>query len=184
MPRRSRIKLAGVPQYIVQRGVNREPCFFADEDYHSYLHWLKKAAWEGRYKSSVIQAETYLLACMRYIELNPVRANMVNHPTEYKWSSYAANAQGEANMLIKPHLLYNTLGDNAAKRQSAYRELFRYELDIGLVDEIRKATNSNYALGSEMFAKQIADTLGRRVTPGKSGRPKMNKSENGKNLSL
>lgn len=61
--------------------------------------------WEGRYKSCPTQAETYLLACQRYIELNPVRANMVSHPAEYKWSSYAANAQGEENLIIQPHVL-------------------------------------------------------------------------------
>lgn len=73
---------------------------------------------------------------------------MVNHPAEYKWSSYAANAQGEENLIIQPHVLYNALGLDEVSRQVAYRELFRYELDIGVVDEIRKAINGNYVLGS------------------------------------
>ena len=128
--------------------------------------------WEGRYKSCPTQAETYLLACQRYIELNPVRANMLSHPAEYKWSSYAANAQGADTEVIKPHLLYIALGVDAFSRQAAYRELFRYQLDIGLVDEIRKATNGNYALGNALFVQQIEDALGRRVTVGKAGRPK------------
>jgi putative transposase len=68
-------------------------------------------------------------------------------------------------------MLYNSLGDTQESRQAAYRELFRYQLEPGLVNEIRQATNSNYALGSEQFCKQIADALGRRVTPGKTGRP-------------
>lgn len=235
MPRRPRVIVPNTPQHLIQRGNNRQACFYADEDYQFYLQWLKFHAdklgvemhayvlmtnhvhllvstektdavgalmkalgqryvqyinktykrsgtlWEGRYRSCPIQAETYLFSCQRYIELNPVRANMVNHPAEYKWSSYAANAQGEPSAIIKPHLLYNALGDDGAKRQSAYRELFRYELDIGLVDEIRKATNSNYALGSEIFTKQIADVLGRRVTAGKSGRPKSIKKVTVKN---
>ena len=142
MPRRPRVLLSGYPLHIVQRGINREPCFFAEEDYHCYLHWLEETAracrcaihayalmtnhvhllltpsengsparlmqslgrryvqyinrfyrrsgslWEGRYKSSVVQAEDYLLACQRYIELNPVRAGMVNDPGQYRWSSY------------------------------------------------------------------------------------------------
>lgn len=129
--------------------------------------------WEGRYKSCPTQAETYLLACQRYIELNPVRANMVNHPAEYRWSSYATNAQGSDSKIIQPHVLYQALGLDVVSRQAAYRELFRYQLDIGLVDEIHKATNGNYALGNDVFAAQIAQALGRRVTAGKAGRPKL-----------
>jgi putative transposase len=225
MPRRPRVIVPNTPQHIIQRGNNRQACFYADEDYQFYLEWLQYHAdkqgcaihayalmtnhvhllvstekaeavgalmkalgqryvqyinksyqrsgtlWEGRFRSCPIQAEAYLLSCQRYIELNPVRANITQHPAEYRWSSYAANAQGQANILITPHMLYNSLGDTQKGRQAAYRELFRYQLEPGLVDEIRKATNSNYALGSEQFCKQIADALGRRVTPGKTGRP-------------
>jgi len=128
--------------------------------------------WEGRYRSCPTQAEDYLLACQRYIELNPVRAVMVAHPAEYRWSSYRANAQGESDFLIQPHEVYGALGPDATSRQAAYRELFRDELEPGLVDEIRRATNGNFALGSALFTEQIATALGRRVTPGKSGRPR------------
>lgn len=109
---------------------------------------------------------------MRYIELNPVRAGMVEHPGEYRWSSYQANAQGEENALVQPHELYLNLGTDAMERQTAYRELFRSELEPGLVDQIRKATNGNFALGDTRFGEQIAKALGRRVQPGKSGRPR------------
>ena len=129
--------------------------------------------WEGRYKSCPTQAEAYLLACQRYIELNPVRANMVQHPAEYKWSSYQANAQGADTEIIKPHALYKALGADAQTRQVAYRELFRYELDPGTIDQIRTATNGNYALGNDLFKVQIAAALGRRVEAGKAGRPKL-----------
>ena len=128
--------------------------------------------WEGRYKSCPTQAEAYLLACQRYIELNPVRANMVQHPAEYKWSSYQANAQGADTEIIKPHALYKALGRDAQTRQAAYKELFRYELDPGMIDQIRTATNGNYALGNDLFKAQIAAALGRRVEAGKAGRPK------------
>lgn len=128
--------------------------------------------WEGRYRSCPVQAETYLLACQRYIELNPVRAAMVAHPADYRRSSYRANAQGEADALITPHEVYRAIGLDEAGRQAAYRELFRHELEPGLVDEIRRATNGNFVLGGARFAERIAATLGRRVTPGKSGRPR------------
>ena len=128
--------------------------------------------WEGRYRSCPTQAESYLLACQRYIELNPVRAGMVEHPAEYRWSSYRANAQGDIDPLIQPHAVYVALGSDVADRLASYRELFRYELEPGLVDQIRRATNGNYVLGSSPFAEQIATALGRRVLPGKAGRPR------------
>ena len=127
--------------------------------------------WEGRYRSSLTQEENYFLACQRYIELNPIRAAMVAHPAEYRWSSYRINAQGEPGKLVTPHALYMGLGADEPARQCAYRELFRYELDPGLVDEIRKATNGNFALGDTRFGEQIAQALGRRVQAGKVGRP-------------
>jgi putative transposase len=128
--------------------------------------------WEGRFRSCLTQEENYLLSCMRYIELNPVRAGMVAHPGEYRWSSYPANAQGDEDRLISQHPVYASLGPDAGGRLAAYRELFRYELDPGLVDEIRKATNGNFALGDSRFAGEIEAAIGRRVVPGKSGRPR------------
>ena len=112
------------------------------------------------------------MGCQRYIELNPVRAGMVGHPGEYRWSSYQANGQGEDNLLIRSHALYQALGLDAASRQTAYRELFRHELEPGMVNEIRRATNGNFVLGSARFAAEVAVALGRRVLPGKSGRPR------------
>lgn len=127
--------------------------------------------WEGRYRSCPTQAEAYLLSCQRYIELNPVRAGMVDHPGDYRWSSYRVNAQGEADTLIKPHDLYQGLGLDAAGRQAAYRELFRHALEPGVVDQIRQSTNGNYALGDLRFGEQIAAALKLRAVPGKAGRP-------------
>lgn len=133
--------------------------------------------WEGRFKSCLVQEEAYLMGCYRYIELNPVRANMVEHPADYPWSSYRTNAQGQGqkSTLIKPHNLYEALGLDEIERQAAYRELFRYELEPKLVDEIREATQGNYVLGNNRFAEQIAVALNRRVTKGKAGRPKKDK---------
>ena len=128
--------------------------------------------WEGRFRSCLVQQENYLLGCHRYIELNPVRAGMVTHPAEYRWSSYRFNAQGEDNALLHPHLHYLQLGATPDLRQQAYRELFRYQLEPGLVDFIRQATNGNYALGSPQFCEQVSLALGRRATRGKAGRPR------------
>lgn len=95
------------------------------------------------------------MGCYRYIELNPVRARVVEYPGDSRWSSYRVNAQGEPSTLITPHALYSDLGQSRTQRQAAYRELFRYQLDPGLVDQIRQATNGNYTLGSERFRAEV-----------------------------
>lgn len=110
--------------------------------------------WEGRFRSCMAQDDAYVLACYRYIQLNPVRAGMVQHPGEYRWSSYAGNAQGAGSSLLTPHADYVGLGHDEHARQRAYRELFRYQRDPGVVDEIRDATNGNYARGNERFQGQ------------------------------
>ena len=127
--------------------------------------------WESRFRSCVVGEEKYFLGCHRYIELNPVRAGLVAHPAEYRWSSYGVNAQGDAHPLIRPNAVYQGLGLDDEERQAAYRELFRYELDPGLVDEIRKVTHGGMVLGSERFAREVALLAGRRTQRGKAGRP-------------
>ncbi|WP_416137071.1 hypothetical protein ACM26W_11145 [Halomonas sp. HK25] len=112
----------------------------------------------------------YLLACHVYIELNPVRAGMVAHPGEYRWSSYAANAQGQADPIVTPHAAIAELGASAAERRHSYRELFRHHLAEGLVDEIRQVTHSGLVVGTPRFQQQVADLLGRRTVRGTSGR--------------
>ncbi len=128
--------------------------------------------WEGRYRSCLIEQETYLLVCQRYIEMNPVRAGIVKHPRDYRWSSYRANGQGEQTDMLYSHPLYLELGRTESQRLEAYRELFRLELDEEETAKVRRAVNGNYVLGSDRFIREISNTLGCRVTPGKAGRPK------------
>ena len=128
--------------------------------------------WEGRFRSCIAQQEEYLLICQRYIEMNPVRAGVVEHPGEYRWSSYGCNGQGETSDQLNHHSVYLSLGRTGEERQAAYRELFRNELEAGIVDQIRQATNGNFALGNPRFKEEIAAMLGRRVIPGKAGRPR------------
>lgn len=127
---------------------------------------------EGRFRSSVIEADGYLFACQRYIELNPVRANMVRAPGEYPWSSYRCNALGEADPIVAAHPLYLALADTQETRRSAYRDLFSDRIPEDVLVALRDATNGGFALGSPRFQRQIAAMLGRRTWPGKSGRPK------------
>jgi len=128
--------------------------------------------WEGRYKSSVVQTERYLLECYRYIELNPVRANMINDPADYSWSSYRCNALGVESKLCTPHQEYLQLGKTKSDRLYAYRQLFRHHIDKPLTKEISTTLNKGLALGSPQFKKQVEQLYGRRITPAKIGRPK------------
>jgi len=127
--------------------------------------------WEGRFRSCLAQSERYVLACYRYIELNPVRAGMVRHPRQYRWSSYRANAEGNGTSWLVPHRQYRELGRNDRARRDAYRALFRQSLEPAVIDEIRLATNGGFALGSSKFQAEIARMLGRRVARGRPGRP-------------
>lgn len=127
--------------------------------------------WEGRFRSSIVQVDIYLLRCHRYIELNPVRAGMVEHPADYRWSSFGANATGQPNHLITPHPAYLALANDDAVRRAAYLEMFRSALDANDLEQIRNASNAGYAPGSERFRKEIGLALGRRAGPGMPGRP-------------
>ena len=231
MPRKPRFNLPGIPQHVIQRGNNREPCFFAEQDYARYLDDLIQSAaryhcrvhayvlmtnhvhvlvtpmepdaisnmmqslgrryvyyinktyhrtgtlWEGRYKASLIDSDAYLLTCMRYIELNPVRANMVNHPGEFRWSSYARNAQGKPNNLIEAHPLYLALDRTDTGRQHAYRELFRHHADNDSLHEIREALNHELVLGRSYFKDRIEEMTQRQTRLGESGRPRVREAQ-------
>ncbi len=93
--------------------------------YINHTYQRSGTLWEGRYKSSLIDEVAYLLACSRYIEMNPVRADMVQHPREYAWSSYGYNAEGKPDVLVQSHSLYMTLGDTDTVRRHAYQALFQ-----------------------------------------------------------
>lgn len=126
--------------------------------------------WEGRHRSSLVQSERYLLTCMRYIELNPVRAKIVERPEEYRWSSYAANAWGSAGWLT-PHEEYLRLGHMQDQRCMAYRELFRDRIDAGDLHLFRKAAHYCQPVGDKRFRRQIEEKYGIKVGQMKRGRP-------------
>lgn len=137
--------------------------------YFNYSYQRTGTLWEGRYKATLIDTETYFLSCMRYIELNPARAGMVNHSADYPWSSYAYNALGKSNSMLMPHREYRRLGKTPGERQSAYRQLFRARLAEKTVDEIRQATNKAWVLGNDRFKAKIERQLERRVGPSEKG---------------
>jgi putative transposase len=225
MARHARLRVAGIPLHVIQRGNNRAPCFMRDSDFLNYLgilhhlagklqcrihayvlmgnhvhllatpeqasgvsllmkhlgqryvqyfnkvHRRSGSLWEGRFRSSLVESETYLLCCQRYIEMNPVRAGMVARPEQYRWSSFHANGLGRADTLVTPHEEYRRLGPSEEERRSAYRELFQSQVEPAVLQQIRSAANGGYALGSEWFQVRLGAALGRRVAQGERGRP-------------
>jgi len=117
--------------------------------YFNFSYKRTGTLWEGRFKSCLVQEETYLIQLYRYIELNPVRAGMVEQPSDYVWSSYPINALGKVSELCTPHAVYLALGKDANERQASYRELFKHHVDGKLLEDIRLAVNKGMALGSE-----------------------------------
>lgn len=225
MPRKKRFYQPGVPVHAFQRGHNKEPVFFDDQDYLAYLRFLKAAAddlgclvhayvlmtnhvhllvtpqaendisllfqnigrhfvpyinktyrrrgslWEGRHKGNILESDAYFLICMRYIEMNPVRAAMVEHPGQYRWSSYAANAHGIDNAILQPHALYLALGESPESRQAAYRTGFDSETRLDELELIRACLHSGTPLGCDHFKKKIESVIGSCVGYSKRGRP-------------
>lgn len=229
MARLPRLDLPGIPQHIVQRGNDRQPCFADAADYWRYRQEMREAAlkhgcavhayvlmtnhvhllltadspggasrmmqaigrryvgafnaryrrtgtlWEGRFKSALVDGDTYLLACHRYIELNPVRAGMVARPGEYRWSSHRCNASGEPDIGVTPHPRYLSLGIDADIRQAAYRALFEEALDPSDTNALRDHTHQNKALGNDRFRSRIEALIGRSMKIRPRGRPRLEK---------
>jgi len=128
--------------------------------------------WEGRYRSTVLDAKTYLLTCMRFIELNPVRGRkIVDRPADYPWSSYRGNTQDGRDTLLTPHRVYRRLGKSEVERRAAYRRLFRTNIPETDIEAIRESTNKGWALGDRRFREKVEVLGGRRAAPLPRGRP-------------
>lgn len=133
--------------------------------YFNHTYKRTGTLWEGWYKSALVDTETYLLKCYRYIELNPERAQMVVHPAEYPWSSYRVNALGQENPILAPHHKYIELGKDKGARLIAYQALFKGHISEYDLQAIREMTNKEWVLGSEYFREKISKKLNRQVRP-------------------
>lgn len=140
-------------------------------EYFNREYCRKGQLWRDHLRPSLIDANSYLLACQRYIELSPVRAGVVTHPAEYIWSSYSVNALGDDPGFLKPHPVYMALGFNKAQRIEAYRQMFSHDLEPSLVDKINEHASYGYCLGSDEFKLEIEEKLGRRKTGRNQGTP-------------
>lgn len=135
-------------------------------------HGRTGTLWESRYKACLVQTDAHLLACYRYIKLNPVRAGIVNRPADYRHSSFRRNALGHADPLVTPHETYLVLGTDSVARCANYRSAFRGGGDAVQTCEIRRATAGCRPYGNEEFMDDVARRLGRDVRPQRPGRPR------------
>ena len=143
-------------------------------------HGRTGTLWEGRYRSSLIQTERYLLTCMAYIDLNPVRAGLVEVPEDYPWSSHTHYTGRRHQRLVTPPALYWELGNTPFAREAAYRELVRAGITEPQQRSLTDATVSGWALGDADFLTVLQGQTLRRTQPGKPGRPSTNPSPNKK----
>src|SRR5713226_5355391 len=226
MARSPRITIPTFPHHIIQRGNNRQPIFFLEDDYRCFLECLRQAKlkcgcriyayvlmtnhfhlllepievgnlgrfmqsvgrrydrnvnetyrrsgtlWEGRFKRAAVSRDEYLIACSRYIELNPVRAGLVKHPKEYRWSSYPYRALGILDRLLDDDPWYTGLGTSREERQKKYRDWVESQIEEGEWEQIRQATQRGRLIGRKAFQKEIEAMTGRRLVGEARGRPK------------
>lgn len=128
--------------------------------------------WQGRYRTTLVEPQRYLLACSRYIELNPVRAELVGSADHYPWSSCAHHVGIKPDPLVTDHALYWALGNTPFEREASYKNALSHPLQKEEMEAIRAATNKGWLLGGEQFKQTIAKLTNRRLGPAKKGRPR------------
>jgi putative transposase len=136
--------------------------------YFNDRHGRTGTLWEGRFQSCLVESPAYVIACYRYVEENPVRAGMVGHAIDYRWSSYGANAAGMRDESLRPHCEYLALSESEVLRRNAYASLFRTPLDPTMVRAFRTSTNAGYPLVGEALRQSLVDR-GVRLGPDKPG---------------
>jgi putative transposase len=136
-------------------------------------HQRTGTLWEGRFRSSPVDSDRYLLTCYRYIELNPVRAGLVDQPAQYPWSSFHANALGFRDRLLTPHGSWLLLGADNSSRRNAYLSLFDSVLDADQLEIIRKGLNKGLPTGNNGFRLHLERIYSVKFGMGKKGRPRI-----------
>lgn len=154
----------GLPQ-LMQAVGRRYVRYFNDR------HHRTGTLWEGRYRSTLIQTERYLLTCMAYLDLNPVRAGMVTQPGDHPWSSYRHYAGITPLRGLTPHALYWELGNTPFAREAAYAEMVQAGIPPAVQEQVTASALHGWALGDSGFVSHLQQHTPRRVSPGRPGRP-------------
>ena len=139
--------------------------------YFNDLQGRTGTLWEGRYRSTVIEAERFLLACMAYIDLNPVRAGLVAQAGDYPWSSYGHYTGQRIDKLITPHPLFWELGNTPFAREAAYADMVQAGLNMVQQTALTDSAMSGWALGSSEFVDHLQKKTLRRLSKSSPGRP-------------
>ena len=139
--------------------------------YFNDLQGRSGTLWEGRYRSTLIQADRYLLTCMAYIDLNPVRAGLVPEAKDYPWSSYGHYAGLRSDELVTPHALFWSLANTPFGREAAYAEMVRSGVKAEQQAALTRSALGGWALGEEHFVADLQSRTGRRVEKILAGRP-------------
>ena len=139
--------------------------------YFNQRHRRSGTLWEGRYRSNLIESERYLLACMVYIDLNPVRAGMVEQAQDYRWSSHRHCTGQNTDRCLSPHPLYWAMGNTPFAREAAYAAFVQAGQDAHQTQALTRAALTGWALGEPEFLQQVQKDTPRRLTPRKAGRP-------------
>jgi putative transposase len=156
----------GLPQ-MMQAAGRRYVRYFNDSQGRS------GTLWEGRYRATLIEAERYLLACMAYMDLNPVRAGLVAEAKDYPWSSHGHYAGLRVESLLTPHPLVWALGNTPFAREAAYAELVRAGITLEQQELLTRSALGGWALGGGDFLAELQKRTERRVTKNQAGRPPM-----------
>jgi putative transposase len=156
--------LDGLPQ-LMQAVGRRYVRYFNDSQHRS------GTLWEGRYRSTLVQADRYLLACMAYIDLNPVRAGLVAHARDYPWSGYRHCVGQRIDKIVTPHALFWALGNTPFAREAAYAELVQSGISAVQQTALTDSALSGWALGEPDFVVDLQKRTGRRVVKSSAGRP-------------
>jgi len=139
--------------------------------YFNQMHRRTGTLWDGRYRSTILQAQTYLLPCMASMDLQPVRAGLVPHAGDYHWSSHAHYVGRRIDRLVRPHALYWALGNTPFAREARYGELVEGDSHAGPQAALSDATRKGWALGDTAFLADLQKSTGRRLSPLPVGRP-------------
>ena len=140
--------------------------------YFNHKYQRTGTLWQGRFRATVIDSERYFMTCSRYIELNPVRAELVSDPAAYSWSSCAHHTGRNSDPYITDHPLFWSLGNTPFEREAAYKALIEQALTVDDMQSLQDATYKGWALGSDQFKARLERQVQRRVQPGKRGRPR------------
>ena len=130
--------------------------------YVNHTYGKSGTLWEGRHKGCVIDSEQYLLTCMRYIELIPVRSGVVEQAADYRWSSYHFNAFNKEDEIIISHPDYMDLADTEEHRLAVYIELFEEEISSEIITDIKDALDNEDVLGPATLKEKVVELANKK----------------------